>query len=204
MLIDVIRQAGADSPLAPDRARIMNDPKLREIVQEIVRLSTEFGILTEYTAFFAVEGSPLDDPEENARRALENFVERAVKTRSGLGSVNQDVNRYNQANQRVLNPRNIYFDKKMNPVESSSVQQSGDRAFWRKGNRWVEGRLMNKKRGRKQMNPSKVIRFGSEEYVDLVDRLSKENRQGSIAMAGDILMELDGEEVLIEGPATSY
>jgi len=204
MLIDVIRQAGADSPLAPDRARIMNDPKLREIVQEIVRLSTEFGILTEYTAFFAIEGSPMDDPEENARRALENFVERAVKTRSGLGSVNQDVNRFNQANQRVLNPRNIYFDQKMNPVESSSVQQVGDRAFWRKGNRWVEGRLMNKKGRKKQMKPSKVIRFGSEDYVDLVDRLSEEGRQGTVAMEGDILMELDGEEVLIEGPATSY
>lgn len=204
MLIDVIRQAGADSPLAPDRARIMNDPKLREIVQEIVRLSTEFGILTEYTAFFAVEGSPLDDPDENARRALENFVERAVRTRSGLGSVNQDVNRFNQANARVLNPRNVYFDEKMNPVESSSVQQVGDRAFWRKGNRWVEGRLMNKRRGRKQMKPSKVIQFGSEDYVDLVDRLSSEGRQGTIAMEGDILMELDGEEVLIEGPATSY
>ncbi|MFH1533011.1 MAG: VIT domain-containing protein [Pseudomonadota bacterium] len=203
-LIDVIRQAGADSPLAPDRARIMNDPKLREIVQEIIRLSTEFGILTEYTAFFAVEGSPLDDPEENARRALENFVERAVKTRSGLDSVNQDVNRFNQANQRVLNPRNTYFDKKMNPVESSSVQQVGDRAFWRKGDRWVEGRLMNKQRGGGQVKPSKIIRFGSEDYVDLVDRLSAEGRQGTVAMEGDILMELDGEEVLIEGPAASH
>jgi Ca-activated chloride channel family protein len=204
MLIDVIRQAGADSPLAPDRARLMNDPKLREIVQEIVRLSTEFGILTEYTAFFATEGSPMGDPEENARRALDNFVERAVKTRSGLGSVNQDVNRFNQANTRVLNPRNIYFDEKMNPVESSGVQQVGDRAFWRNGNRWVEGRLMNKQRGKRQMKPSKVIQFGSEDYVDLVDRLSAEGRQGTVAMEGDILMELDGEEVLIEGPATSY
>ena len=203
-LIDVIRQAGADSPLATDRARITNDPKLREIVQEIVRLSTEYGILTEYTAFFAVEGSPLQDPEENARRALENFVERAVKTRSGLGSVNQDVNRFNQANQRVLNPRNVYFDQEMNPVESSGVQQVGDRAFWRRGNRWVEGRLVNKSKRERQMKPSKVIRFGSDDYVDLVDRLSNEGRQGTVAMEGDILMELDGEEVLIEGPATSY
>jgi len=202
-LIDVIRQAGADSPLAPDRARIMNDPRLREIVGEIIRLSTEFGILTEYTAFFAAEGSPLADPEENARRALENFVERAVKTRSGWGSVNQDVNRYNQANQRVLNPRNMYFDRKMNPVESSSVQQVGDRAFWRRGGTWVEGRLMNR-RGKRKMKPAKVIRFGSGDYVDLVNRLSEEGRQGSVAMEGDILMEIDGEEVLIEGPTTSH
>ena len=204
VLIDVIRQAGADSPLAPDRARIVNDPKLREIVQEIIRLSTEFGILTEYTAFFAAEGTALDTPEDNAQRALGNFVDRAVRIRSGLGSVNQDVNRSNQVKQRVLNPRNVYYDKKMNPVESSSVQQAGSKAFWRQGGRWVDGRLMNKakKRGGK-MKPSKVIRFGSEDYVDLVDRLSEDNRQGSIAMEGDILMELDGEEVLIEGPTPS-
>ncbi len=204
VLIDIIRQAGADSPLAPDRARIVNDPKLQEIVQEIIRLSIEFGILTEYTAFFATEGTPLDDPEENARRALGNFVERAVKIRSGLGSVNQDLNRSNQVKQRVLNPRNVYYDKKMNLVESSSVQQAGSRAFWRQGSRWMDGRLMNKARRGGKMKPSKVIRFGSEDYMDLVDRLSEDNRQGSIAMEGDILLELDGEEVLIEGPTPSY
>ncbi|MBM4371578.1 MAG: VWA domain-containing protein, partial [Deltaproteobacteria bacterium] len=171
VLVDVIRQAGADSALAPDRDRILRDPRLRELVQEIIRLSTEFGILTEYTAFFAAEGTPLADPEENAQRALENFVERAVRTRSGLGSVNQDVNRSNQARQQVLNPRNAYLDDQMNPVESSNVQQSGSTAFWRQGRRWVDGRLMNRKQG-EAVRPSKVIRFGSGEYVDLVDRLA--------------------------------
>ncbi len=52
-LIDDIRQMGADSNVN------RNDPKVKELVDEIVRLSTEFGILTEYTAFLAREGTDL-------------------------------------------------------------------------------------------------------------------------------------------------
>ena len=34
-----------------------SDPRLKELTDEIVRISTEFGILTEYTAFLAREGT---------------------------------------------------------------------------------------------------------------------------------------------------
>jgi Ca-activated chloride channel family protein len=50
-LIDQIRQSAADSHIA-DPA---HDAKTKELVDEVVRLSTKWGILTEYTAFLAVE-----------------------------------------------------------------------------------------------------------------------------------------------------
>ncbi len=50
-LIDQIRQNAADSHIA-DPA---HDAKTKELVDEVVRLSTKWGILTEYTAFLAVE-----------------------------------------------------------------------------------------------------------------------------------------------------
>lgn len=48
-LIEQIRQETADGSSAA------SDPKHKELVDEIVRLSTKWGILTEYTAFLAVE-----------------------------------------------------------------------------------------------------------------------------------------------------
>ena len=46
-LTDEIRDLGADRTVSE------SDPRLKELTDEIVRLSTEFGILTEYTAFLA-------------------------------------------------------------------------------------------------------------------------------------------------------
>ncbi|MHC4931065.1 MAG: VIT domain-containing protein, partial [Planctomycetota bacterium] len=62
-LVDQIRQAGALSGTRPAVVgeSVLDDPRLRELVQEILRLSTEFGILSEYTAFLATEGTGLTD-----------------------------------------------------------------------------------------------------------------------------------------------
>jgi hypothetical protein len=55
--------------------------------------------------------------------------------------------------------------------------------------------------GERDVTPSRVIAFGSREYLDLAERLARENRQGSIALAGDILLMIDGEPVLIKAPS---
>ena len=60
-LVDQIRQAGAASGdrLNEVGQTIFSDPRFKEIANEILRLSTEFGILTEYTSFLAREGTDL-------------------------------------------------------------------------------------------------------------------------------------------------
>ena len=50
-LIDEVRQNSADAR-QPE-----NDPKMKELVDEIVRLSTRYGILTEYTSFLATDAN---------------------------------------------------------------------------------------------------------------------------------------------------
>ena len=79
-LIDAVRQIGADP------AASVNDPKTKELIDEIVRLSTEFGILTEYTAFLAREGTDLHDVSEVHREAMDNFSARAMRSRCRPGS----------------------------------------------------------------------------------------------------------------------
>ena len=193
-LIDAVRQAGAD-PSATTQ-----DPKIKELVDEIVRLSTEFGILTEYTAFLAREGTDLANPTRVRREAADALSSRAIGVRSGIGAVNQGLNSARQKGQSELNLRNFYYDEKLNEVFITNVQQVNDQAYYNRGSQWIDSRLVNRK---DQVTPARVIEFGSEAYFDLAHRLARQNRQGSIALAGDILLMVDGEPVLIKAPSVN-
>ncbi|MBN1360516.1 MAG: VWA domain-containing protein [Sedimentisphaerales bacterium] len=189
-LIDAVRQMGAD-PSASTR-----DPKVKELVDEIVRLSTEFGILTEYTAFLAREGTDLARPVELRHEASDRLSERALGARWGMGGVNQSLNSVHQKSQTELNMRNFYYDEQLNEVSISNVQQINDKAYYNRRGRWIDSTLVE----RENVTPARVIAFGSQEYFDLAERLARENRQGSIALTGDILLMVDGEPVLIQAP----
>ncbi len=193
-LIDTVRQMGAD-PSASTQ-----DPKVKELVDEIIRLSTQFGILTEYTAFLAREGTCLEDAHGVRREAEEVLSSRAMRTRSGMAAVNQSLNSVQQKAQSELNYRNMFYDEQLNEVAISTVQQINDMTYYRRGRRWIDGRLIRRDR---RPEPTRIIAFGSEEFFNLARRLARENRQGSIAMRGDVLLMVDGEAVLIQAPSNN-
>jgi hypothetical protein len=181
--------------MGADPAKSAKDPKVKELVDEIVRLSTEFGILTEYTAFLAREGTVLSRPEEVYKEAARTLESRAMRDRSGIGAVNQSLNQIQQKAQTTLNLRNYNYDQQMNRVSIANVQQINDQAYYRRGNRWIDSRLVNEE---DTVVPVKTIEFGSEEFMEIAEKLAKENRQGSIALAGDVLLLVNGQPVLIK------
>ncbi len=187
-LTDAIRDSGADATANP-----ATNPKTKELVEEIVRLSKEFGILTEYTAFLAREGTDLSQSLAVAGEATKNFTERAINTRWGYASVNQDMNNGYQRSQACVNGRNSYWDSNMNRVSISTVQQVNDRAFYKRGSRWVDSQLLDKE----SAAPTRIIEFGSEEFHRLASKLAQQNRQGCVALSGEILLKVDGETVLV-------
>ncbi len=191
-LIDTVRQMGADSAVSRD------DPRTKELVDEIVRLSTEFGILTEYTAFLAREGTNLADREVIRRETSTLLEGRAMRTRSGLGGVNQSRNMIRQKEQQTLNMRNEFYDERMNRVSIATVQQINDRAYYQKDNRWVDSRIVETESAAR---PDKIVEFASDEFFEIVEKLAGENRQGSIAIGGDVLLLIDGRRILIKAPA---
>ena len=191
VLVDAIRTSGAD-PSAVSAGRA--DPRVGELVDEIVRLSTEFGALTEYTAFLAREGTNLARRDALAAEAWRNLDARAVQTRSGRDSVNQELNSLAQKSASQLNYRNSYWDSDLQRAQVASVQQVADRAFYQKAGRWVDSRLVDQAdRGSAQ----RVVEFGSQEFLDLAHRLARQNRQGSLMMRGEILLEIDGQSILV-------
>jgi Ca-activated chloride channel family protein len=193
-LIAAIRQLGADSPPA---AGTTPNPRFKELVDEVIRLSTEFGILTEYTAFLAREGTDLARREQVSGEAQKNFIERAWNSRSGLSSVNQDINAQEQKQLKYLNNRNSFWDARMNRVTIGAVQQIQDLSFYQRSGRWVDSRMVHEE-GR--LSPKKVIVFGSEEFKELALKLAEQGRQGCLALSGEILVIVDGELTLIKMP----
>ena len=182
------------SGLPPTDFDPFTDPRTRELAEEVLRLSTEFGILTEYTAFLATEGTDLSDWEAMRVLSRIGLSGRAIGTRSGRGAVTQSFNNRAQKGQSQLNVGNYYFDDNLRRVETTAVQQLGDRAFFRRGRQWIDARLVTQR----QLNaPETVVMFGSAEYETILRRLINENRQAMLSLPGEIMLQLDGQSVLI-------
>lgn len=193
-IADAIRQFGGDPGAV---AALHQDPRTRELVDEIVRLSTEFGVLTEYTAFLAEEGTDLSKHDVLHASAAQVLQQRAAGVRSGISAVNQAENYNAQVMQSCSNYSNRFWDASMNRVEIAAVQQVNDRAFFQRGGTWVDSRIAQRVAG---AEPKRVVTFGSPEYFSLLAKLTAQNRQGCASLKGDILIEVDGEAVLIQAP----
>ena len=173
-----------------------NDPKLKELVDEILRLSTEYGILTEYTAFLATDGTDFTNLELLNTRARESLVNNAQSVRSGIGSVSQAANNANQKAQANMNRSNFYFTQNMERVEITTVQQITDRTFFKRSNRWVDANALKNESAK----PDQVVEFGTPEFYKLVDRLVRDGREGILALSGELLLVVDGKTVLVKAP----
>ncbi len=182
ILSEAIRDLGADGATG----------STTELVNEIVRLSTQFGILTEYTAFLAEQGTSLAAAPANASRAADNYSDKAMKVRSGPASVSQEGNLKKGAESKQLNVRNRFLDDKMQAIEITSVQQCQAGALFNKGNRWTDASTAKSERA-----PERTIEIGSAEFGTLVDELAADNRQSLLALRGELLLQHRGQLVLI-------
>ena len=199
-LVDALRQKGGEATASGGAARDpFADPALRELRDEILRLSTRFGVLGEYTAFLATEGSDLADWSSLVTACQQKLSGRAVAVRSGAGAVNQGCNLWAQKGQVTSNYRNAYLDEQLRPVETAAIQQVCDRAFWKRGDRWIDGRSVLNHR----LEPDERVEYGTPRFAELLQQLVAEGRAGVLSLGGEVLLELAGKNVLVTWPAVA-
>ena len=208
-LIETISDAGADvaSAATPRGGRtqmvsnhassLPMDPKMKELVDEVVRLSTEYGVLTEYTAFLATDGTDFSQRNAINERATSYLMNNVQLTRSGQGGVTQGVNLSAQRTQASANRSNSFFNQNAERVEITNVQQITDRTFFKRNDRWVDSSVLEIE---KTAKPDQTIEFGTPAFYKLVDRLVSEGRQGILALSGEMLLSIDGKTVLVKSP----
>lgn len=194
-LVTAVR-AGGSLELSGVGADAPPPPHLAELVDEIVRLSTEFGVLTEYTAFLAEEGTDLSRKDQVLAQAQGELRKRAVEVRSGLAAVNQELNLGQQRRQKVVNKGNAYLDAGLERQSVAAVQQVADLAFFFRGGRFIDSRLL---RTRATPKPQRVVEVGSAGHLAVAARLEAEGRQALLALPGEVLTLVDGAPVLIRG-----
>lgn len=197
-LVDELRQRGGDlgAPLVSGRPDPFADPRLRELRDEILRLSTRFGVLSEYTSFLATEGSNLADWGSLVTSCQNVLQNRAVDVRSGAGAVNQGANLWAQKGQMRANYFNGYLDQDFKVVQTVAVQQVRDCAFYKRGDRWIDSRSVLGKR----IEPDENVVFGSPRYAEVQLQLQREGRAAVLSLQGEVLLQLQGRNVLITAP----
>ncbi|MFO0962564.1 MAG: VIT and VWA domain-containing protein [Phycisphaerales bacterium] len=190
VLVDAVRQQGLD-------ARVdASDPRWRELVGEIVRLSTTYGILTEYTAMLATEGSAFRDLRALEASCMSNLQTRAVQTRSGAAAVNQGVNWNRQKLEQTQSATVAYADASGAQVRAAALNQCADRNFYKVGPAWADASLAGT-----QEPAQEEIAFGSPRHRELLWELVSEGRQSALALEGDILLRHRGTVLLVHNGA---
>jgi hypothetical protein len=192
VLTEALRDLGADPAMnglngnGIDR----NDPRVKELVDEIVRLSTEHGILTEYTAFLAKDGEVFRPQARHNGFARDNYIEKALGKRSGAASANQDMNIWEQKGATSVNPTNRYLNDELVKEEVANVQQAGDKAYYRRGAEWVDAAALQS--GIENHATVTNIEVGSAEFNTLVDKLVATKRQGCLSLGRNLELVVDG------------
>lgn len=207
-LINDIRLASADGSVPS-----------QELVDEVVRLSLEHGIMTEYTAFLADESMGLEvAASAPARGQTRRDIAAANSQRSGSGGVSQSLNRKNQDAAQAMRmvqtqeedsvyfgaqvqstgsiASNTYYDQDMRQVRVGGVQRGSGATLYRKNNRWVDSRLGE----RAGEAPEITVEFDTEAYWALVGDLADQGRQWVLANRGDVYFINHGRRVLVKNP----
>lgn len=193
LLTEALRDLGAEQGAKVN----MQDPKIKELVDEIVRLSTEHGVLTEYTAFLARDGMMFTQNmhRDAVTRASAELQNKAVQKRSGVASVNQDWNIARSKSASKLNWDNRYLNDELAEEKVDQVRQVADKAFYRKGNEWVDADLAGQEIATEK---AQLVNVSSPEFKTLVTRLIADQRQSCLALGENIRVVIDDKTYLIQ------
>ncbi len=208
-LVDEVRQRAADRPTAPvGTAPGLDDPMSKELIDEIVQLSARFGVLTEYTAFFANEGTNLGDWGGLAGGCRDLLESRAVATRTGAAALNQGINFNEMKGKAQLAYDNRFVDATLRTQTIQSVQHVSDRCFYNNAGRWVDSQLVAQQRDASHapdeqaqaITIDETVEFGTDRHLTLVAELAQEGRQAVLSLPGDTIVRHQSKNILVRNP----
>jgi Ca-activated chloride channel family protein len=165
-----------------DEIRLHGENK--ELVEEIVRLSKRYGIISEYTSFLV--GADYRQTADVLAPQAGFIMKDKMREEVGAGAVNRS-----QALKMYSNAQAIpqgYVDsegKKQNPT---GVVQTGNRAFFNKNGLWVDTEFEGKS------EPVKIQRF-SDAYFKLLDRAPEVGKY--YALGDEVIFLLNGKAIQI-------
>ena len=183
--------------------------KTKEVIDEIVRLSKQYGIMTPYTSFLADETTALHRPAEVRAKAAESALRLQMDVTGAAGQRNAMMRQTLNKAARAPASSGYYKDGSSmfgntyaeayeagEKERVANVRNVGNQAVYRRGRTWVAANAAN-------IDPKKdaariqIIRRFSEEYFQLV-------RANNIAENQVLSSQRDNEELLISLRGQAY
>jgi len=175
-----------------------------EVIDELVRLSKRYGIITPYTSFLADEGTPLEDSAALRREAgtlafeLRDSVSGArgqmhAQNRAALYSAAKAPSAGRAFQYGASTVAQYEADEK---VAVANVQNLADRPFYRRGSQWIDARVADRDLTA-LLEKAEVVQPFSEAYFKLVAaNTAADNRI--------LASQLPGQELIVELRGTVY
>jgi len=178
-----------------DQIRLHGENK--ELVDEIVRLGTEYGILTEYTAFLAQEQGTITAAEATDRLAAPTGgfgAGGALQTTTQGGyAISQRDNTLAMQKADNMAAQNAYIDAEGNWQRIGNIINVGQRGFIQQGEQWVDSRL--RVGTEEQLKPELQVQAFSEAHFQLARDFPK--TADMLSAAQDLLVLINGHVVQI-------
>jgi len=130
----------------------------KELVDEIVALSTKFGIITEYTAFLVRDDVDVKDHSGNAKRASDEL--KGVSTDTGAYGVSKSGDKKDCQEANQARDKNTWRNEKGELVEAKGCVALGKTTLYMK-----KGQFVDLAAGK----PEAEIKFYSDEFFKLLD-----------------------------------
>jgi Ca-activated chloride channel family protein len=167
----------------------------RELVDEIVRLSTRFGILTEYTAFLADETVDLGRVADNAARARSEVEGLASKEVGGAGWAQSYNNGERRGAERPAAAAGGFYlgdedDRDATRVEIEALRQVANRAFYRKQGAWVDAEVADMGR------VDETVARWSPRFFELL-RTTNAEENSRLSQSGNLVLKVQGRVLRI-------
>jgi Ca-activated chloride channel family protein len=129
----------------------------KELVEEIVRLSRKFGVVTEYTQFIAL--AKADASVKDLAAVAARNMRDAHAQQAGQWAVNQAMNDNEFQNRAAA--VNRFRDRQGRVQEAQNIAQVGRRAFYFRDGQWQDAEDAGARKTR-------VVKLYSDEYFDLL------------------------------------
>jgi len=155
-----------------------------ELVNELVKLSKDYGILTPYTSFLAREDVDLNNVVTNIRSTNSSLEQLNVV--SGVSGNAQRATKKAYKEAVISEKATIAYDIEGKATEINTVKNIGPRTFYWKNNNWTESTLSNN-----DIDEAVVIKQFSESYFELAKGQTADINQ-CLSIEENVLVRVNG------------
>ena len=161
--------------------------QVKELVEEVVRLSKKYGIITEYTAFLV-----RDDVDIKALPGV--LMDKAKEEMDAAGSVNKgswaisQSRNINALQNQAAAPQNTYLGTEGETKQIMQVQNVSQKTFYQRQNSWIDGDITE------SMPVIKIQKF-SDAYFQLIRNFPAMNQY--MALSEDISFKWNNKVIQI-------